>query len=108
MTTIKTGSWFAAIPADHIRISISRGSPHWLAGWRGSSRTLAGLKEQCKYLSHPPNTAGQTGAYTGLISRRGETMLSFNGIHFVAHQCVCREAESERSDDEVRRGPHVI
>ena len=38
--TIKTGCWFARIPDDHMRISISRGSPRGVAGWR-SYRGLA-------------------------------------------------------------------
>ena len=37
---IKTGSWFVKIPNDHIRISISRGSPRGVSGYR-TYRTLA-------------------------------------------------------------------
>jgi hypothetical protein len=40
MITIKTGCWFAKIPDDHMRISISRGNPRGIGGWR-SYRALA-------------------------------------------------------------------
>ena len=34
MITIKTGCWFTNIPDDHIRISISRGRPRGIGGYR--------------------------------------------------------------------------
>jgi hypothetical protein len=34
---IKTACWFAKIPADHIRIGISRGTPRGMAGFRRCS-----------------------------------------------------------------------
>ena len=41
MSLIKTGWWWAQIPDDHIRISISRGSPRGVdGGWR-AYRALA-------------------------------------------------------------------
>src|ERR1700730_14197091 len=34
MAQLKTGSWYAKIPDDHIRISISRGPPRGIGGYR--------------------------------------------------------------------------
>lgn len=41
MITIKTGSWFAETPADHIKIGISRGSPRGMAAGYRLYRALA-------------------------------------------------------------------
>jgi len=41
MITIKTGSWFTPLPADHIRIGISRGSPRYFAAGYRIYRRLA-------------------------------------------------------------------